>query len=103
MAITWYNTGKSVIGFESVAAGESMAVTAPANSVYKIQNIIWAARVTVNYYDGTNTVEFFDSETEDQGGSFQFSDLPCHDDAYLRVKNEDGSTQVIVVTGVIWG
>ena len=90
--------GDAVVAHSSIEDDAYLAVQPGAGVEWSITNIFYPDAVTLEWYDGTNSIVF---ETTDAGvaGVFAKFAFPCTNAKYLRVRNISGDTDYLGYSG----
>jgi hypothetical protein len=85
--------GSIVNNIVSVAASSFLDIQPPSGSEWVIHNIYHAFDVTVEYYDGTNELQF---DTDTGAGVYGKFAFHCTNARRIRVKNNSASTAYLI-------
>jgi len=90
--------GDIVSDIDSIEAGAYMDIQPGADAEWKIHNVYHAGTISLEYYDGSNQLEFVSSRTGP--GVYAYFAYGCTNTIRVRVKNEDGSAKLIGYDGI---
>jgi len=90
--------GDVVSNITSVATTAYLDIQPAAGIEWVIHNIYFEADVTVEFYDGTNSLIFV---TKTAGGSLSFYDFHANNTRRLRVRNTNAASKLIGYDGVV--
>ena len=78
---------------QSIAAGAYLTIQPSTGVAYVAHNIYHADAISVELYDGTNSLEFISSH--DGPGALAYNVHHCTNSIYLRIKNEEAGAELI--------
>lgn len=90
--------GDVVSDLQSIATGAYLTIQPAANIEWVIHNIYFDADVTIEFYNGTNSLIF---ATKLSGGSLSYYDFHLNNTRYLRVKNTNAASKLIGYDGIV--
>ena len=78
---------------QSIAAGAYLSIQPSTGIAWVVHNIYHADAISVELYDGTNSIEFISSQ--DGPGGLVYNVHHCTNSIYLRIKNEESNAELI--------
>lgn len=90
--------GDVVSDNQSIASAGYLSIQPASGIEWVINNIFYEADVTIEVYDGTNSIIF---ATKTSGGALLFLQLRCTNAKYIRVKNTNAVAKRIGYDGMI--
>jgi hypothetical protein len=90
--------GDIVSDLQTITTGAYLDIQPAAGVEWVINNIYHDADVTIEFYNGTNSLVF---STEPSAASVSFVNFRCNNTRRIRVKNTNAASKLIGYDGII--